>query len=85
MCRYILENVKFMWYPKNAKVRIFVFRHVFFVSRIWSQSSSPRDDLWPFLDLISETGLKFVTWTQGEIRPGKLQASSVNRAHVKRP
>ena len=33
-------------------------------------------DLWPFL--ISETGLKFLIWTQGEIHP-------VNRAHMKRP
>ena len=27
-------------------------------------------DLWPFL--ISETGQKFLIWTQGEIRPGNL-------------
>ena len=33
-------------------------------------------DLWPFL--ISETGLNFLVWNQGEIHPG-------NRAHVKRP
>ena len=33
-------------------------------------------DLWPFL--ISETGLKFLIWTQGEINLG-------NGAHAKRP
>ena len=38
-------------------------------------------DLWPFL--ISETGLKFLIWTQGEIHPGN-RASPVNRAHMKR-
>ena len=38
-------------------------------------------DLWPFL--ISETELKFVIWTQGEIRSGK-PARPVKRAHVKR-
>ena len=37
-------------------------------------------DLWPFL--ISETGLKFLIWTQGEIQPGN-RASPVNQAHVK--
>ena len=26
-------------------------------------------DLWPFL--ISETGLKFLIWTQGKIQPGQ--------------
>ena len=39
-------------------------------------------DLWPFL--ISETGLKFLIWTQGKIHPGN-RASPVNRAHMKRP
>ena len=39
-------------------------------------------DLWP--SFFSETGLKFLTWTQGEIDPGN-RASPVNRAHVKRP
>ena len=39
-------------------------------------------DLWPFL--ISETGLKFLIWTQGKIYPGN-RASPVNRAHMKRP
>ena len=39
-------------------------------------------DLWPFF--ISETGLKFLIWTQSEIGPGK-RASPFNRAHVKRP
>ena len=39
-------------------------------------------DLWPFL--ISETGLKFLIWTQGKIHPGN-RASLVNRAHMKRP
>ena len=39
-------------------------------------------DLWPFL--ISETGLKFLICTQGEIHPGN-RASPVNRAHMKRP
>ena len=33
-------------------------------------------DLWQLL--ISATELKFLIWSQGEIRPG-------NRAHVKRP
>ena len=33
---------------------------------------------------ISETGLKFITWTQGEIGPDNW-ANLVNRAHVKRP
>ena len=36
-------------------------------------------DLWPFL--ISETGLKFLIWTQGEMHPGN-RASPVNRAHM---
>ena len=39
-------------------------------------------DLWPFL--ISETGLNFLIWTQGEIHPGN-RASPVNRANMKRP
>ena len=39
-------------------------------------------DLWPFL--ISETGLKFLIWTQGKIHLGN-RASPVNRAHMKRP
>ena len=39
-------------------------------------------DLWPFL--ISETGLNFLIWTQGEIHTGK-RASQVNRAHMKSP
>ena len=39
-------------------------------------------DLWPFL--ISETGLKFLIWTQGKIHSGN-RASPVNRAHMKRP
>ena len=33
---------------------------------------------------ISETGLKFITWTQGEIGPDNW-ANLVNRALVKRP
>ena len=37
---------------------------------------------WPLL--ISETGLKFLIWTQGKIHPGNW-ASRVNRAHMKRP
>ena len=36
-------------------------------------------DLWPFL--ISETGLNFLIWTQGEIHPGN-RASPVNRENV---
>ena len=36
-------------------------------------------DLWPFL--ISETGLKFLIWTQSKIHPGN-RASPVNRAHI---
>ena len=32
-------------------------------------------DLWSFL--VSETGLKFLIWTQGEVRPGN-RASPVN-------
>ena len=39
-------------------------------------------DLWPFL--ISETGLKFLIWTQSKIHPGN-RTSPVNRAHMKRP
>ena len=39
-------------------------------------------DLWPFF--ISETGLKFLIWTQSKIHPGN-RASPVNRAHMKRP
>ena len=39
-------------------------------------------DLWPFL--ISETGLKFLIWTQDKIHPGN-RANLVNRAHMKRP
>ena len=39
-------------------------------------------DLWPFLN--SETGLKFLIWTQGKIRRGN-RVSPVNRAHVKKP
>ena len=39
-------------------------------------------DLWPFL--ISETGLKFLIWTQGKIYPGN-RANPVNRAYMKRP
>ena len=39
-------------------------------------------DLWPFL--ISETGLKFLIWTQSKIHPGN-RVSPVNRAHMKRP
>ena len=39
-------------------------------------------DLRPFL--ISETGLSFLIWTQGEIRAGK-RASPVDWAHMKRP
>ena len=39
-------------------------------------------DLSPFL--ISETGLKFLMWTQGKIHAGN-QASPVYRAHMKRP
>ena len=64
----------------GPKVKIFVFRYVCFVSRIWRQNSS--QDLWPFL--ISETGLKFLIWTQGKIHPGN-RASPVNRVHMKRP
>ena len=37
---------------------------------------------WPFL--ISETGLKFLIWTQEEIHIGN-PASQDNRAHMKRP
>ena len=37
-------------------------------------------DLWPFL--ISETGLKFLIWTQGKIHPGN-RASPVNWVHMK--
>ena len=36
-----------------------------------------------FFFFISETGLKFLIWTQGETGPDNW-ASSVNRAHVKR-
>ena len=39
-------------------------------------------DLWLFL--ISETGLKFLIWTQGKIHPGN-RGSPVNRADMKRP
>ena len=64
----------------GPKVKIFVFRYVCFVSRIWRQNSS--QDLWPFL--ISETRLKFLIWTQSKIHPGN-RASPVNRVHMKRP
>ena len=47
----------------------------------FSARTCPQD-LWP--NLISETGLKFLIWTQGEIHRGN-QVSLVNRAHVKRP
>ena len=81
---------------RGPNVKIFVFRYVCFVSRIWldcvqslfSQSSlefgtrARPQDLWPFL--ISETGLEFLIWTQGKIHPGN-RASLVNRAHMKRP
>ena len=36
-------------------------------------------DLWSFL--VSETGLKFLIWTQGEVRPGN-RASPVNRGLI---
>ena len=39
-------------------------------------------DLWPFL--ISETGQKFLIWTQGKIHLGN-RANLVNRAYMKRP
>ena len=47
-----------------------------------SRARTRPQDLWPFL--ISETGLEFLIWTQGEIGLGK-RASPVNWAHVKRP
>ena len=47
-----------------------------------SGARTRSQDLWPFL--ISETGLNFLIWTQGEIRTGK-RASPVNRAHMKSP
>ena len=43
---------------------------------------SRPQDLWP--SFISETGLNFLIWTQCEIGLGNL-ASTVSRAHVKRP
>ena len=33
--------------------------------------------------LISETGLKFLKWTQGKIDPGNRVSPLVNRAHEK--
>ena len=51
----------------GMKGKMFLFRHVCFGAR------TRPEDLWPFL--ISETGLKFLTWMQGEIHPG-------NRAYV---
>ena len=64
----------------GAKVKISVFCHVCLVSGIWCRSRP--QNLWPFL--ISETGLKFLIWTQSEIHPGN-QANPVKRAHVKKP
>ena len=43
-----------------------------------------RPRMFMFFFFISETGLKFITWTQGEIGPDNL-ANLVNRALVKRP
>ena len=57
----------------GAKVIIFVFRMSAFLSLC---AGTRPQDLWSFL--ISETGLKFLIWTQGEI-------GLVNRAHMKRP
>ena len=45
-------------------------------------TTHPRD-LQPHL--ISETRLKFLIWTQGEIIGPRSQASQVNWAHVKKP
>ena len=56
----------------GAKFIIFVFRMSAFLSLC---AGTRPQDLWPFL--ISETGLKFLIWTQGEI-------GLVNRAHMKR-
>lgn len=45
-------------------------------------ATTRHHDLWPFL--ISETGLRFLIRTQGEIRLDK-RVIPVNQAHVKRP
>ena len=81
MCRYILENVSDSCdNPKTRKLEFLCF--AMFSLFLEFGARTRHHDLWPFL--ISETGLKFVIRTGGEIRSGKL-ASSVNRAHVKRP
>ena len=59
----------------GPKVKIFVFRLVCFVSRIWRQNSSSG---YLAFSHLGNRGLKFLIWTQGEINPG-------NRAHAKRP
>ena len=64
----------------GSKVIAFVFRHVYFASRISRQNPSPES----LAFLISETGLIFLLWNQSEIGPGN-RASPVNRAHVKWP
>ena len=60
----------------ESDLRAFFFSFAMFCLflRILRQNSS--QDLWPFL--ISETGLKLLLWTQGEIHPG-------NRSHMKKP
>ena len=45
-------------------------------------ATTRHQDLWPFVT--SETGLKFLIWTQGEIRLDK-RVIPVNQVHVKRP
>ena len=57
------------------------FLCIFALFLIFRARTRPQD-LWLFL--ISETGLKFLIWTQGEIGPGNW-ASPVNRDNVKRP
>ena len=64
----------------GPKVKMFVFRYVALFPKFGARTRT--QDLWPFL--ISETGLKFLIWTQGKIHPGN-RASPVNRAHMKRP
>ena len=63
----------------GMKVKFFCFT-MFALFLVFGARSRPQD-LWPFL--ISETELKFLIWTQGEIPPGS-SASPVNRPHVKR-
>ena len=64
----------------GAKVKFLCFA-LFALFFEFSARTRPQH-LWPFL--ISETGLKFPIWTQGEVRPSN-RANPVNWVLVKRP